>query len=142
MTEGDHAPATVATAFAFNRLLDDPQVRDHLESVGWHAGMDMFPSADDETVLSLAFRLAMDASSSPCLIFWRSDAEPHGFAVMFAEPITQPARLRPFRQRRPETIKIQPNTTVGMLYAALQGCADFVPNEWLKPVRFLCQATA
>lgn len=140
MTESNSAPATAATAFAFARQLRDPQLRARLREMGWISGMDVVPTSDAETISSLAKRIAIDASGKICLIVWESASEPSGFAVMFVESvpqaITRLKRLWP-SQRRPETISIQATTSVGMVYAHLKGCPDYMPSGWVRPVRFM-----
>lgn len=134
MTVSEDRPVTFDAAFRYVRLGRDPEFRRHLKDIGWHSGQDIVVADEAEPVTEVLDRIISDGASSPCLIAIELPAERFGFGLLFVEVLRASWRTR--LRRRADRIDSAPEASIGMLYASLGRCGEYVPNEWAKPVLF------
>lgn len=120
--------------FEFARRLADREFRDFLRSRGYRPGQAVVIAVEEESIRNVVLRIMENGNASPCLIAIPCASERFGFRLLFAQ--VGPARRRWHPSRRVPTIAITPEASIGMLYAALQPCGEFVPLEWARPVVF------
>ncbi len=126
----DEDTARLSVGLDFARRLRDRPFRTHLTGIGWRTDMHVVPALDDEPVSLVVARMMTNGTPSPCLIVVPSAAEEHGFALMFA------TRGRRSRWRRTPPIAVAAESSIGMLYAALGRCGEYIPSEWSAALRF------
>ncbi len=120
--------------FDFAKRLRSPAFRARLTTFGWRSGINVVPALDSESVNEVVARMVANQTTSPCVIAIPSVAEPHEFCLMLVAVV--PPRWMPSWRRRTPTIKVCPGASIGMLYAALRRCGEYVPSEWSRTLRF------
>jgi hypothetical protein len=133
VTRSDGTPATLASGFDFARRQRDPEFRRYLHDIGWTPEHNIVIAFDDEPVASVVARIIYNGTGTPCLIAIPHGEERFGFWMMFAEVAST---RRHWLERRPDSVPLGREANIGMLYSALQPCAEFVPSEWARPVVF------
>ncbi|MBX7265839.1 hypothetical protein KIF24_07210 [Micromonospora sp. Llam7] len=131
---------TLASGFDFARRQRDPRFREYLHRIGWTSEHHVVVAGDDEPVSAVVARIINNDTPSPCLIAIPHSGEPFGFGLMFLE-VTHAATRRSrlwhrSRTKAPGGIVISPGTSIGMLYSSGRRCAEYIPNEWTRPVVF------
>jgi hypothetical protein len=88
---------------------------------------------DDETVVAVLRRIRINETTSPCLVVIPHENEPfgHRFLIVTAAPLR-----RSWHSRKVERVPLAREASIGMLYDALTGCAEYLPGEWTRPVVF------
>lgn len=135
MTVSKDLRPAIDVGFRYASLARDPEFRHYLKTIGWHSGQDVITAAEDEPLVEVLERIIRDGSSSPCMIAIELPGERFGFGMLFAEIDNRP-RWHHLLRRRPEPIEISPDASIGMFYSSLRRCAEYVPNEWVKPITF------
>jgi hypothetical protein len=125
-TETDHK--RVAAGMAFARRTADARFRKYLLSIGWRSGQHLVFALDYEPVSDVMNLMRTNGVSTPALIVIPAEQEPFGYRYIWVVTTEDHAAA--------PRIEVAPTTTVGMLYAALQPCGEYVPAEWSQPVRF------
>lgn len=135
MTISSDRPRTFDAGFRYAKLGRDPKFRQHLRDIGWRSGQTIVMADESETVTEVLMRVFQnDDGSAPTMIAMEVESEPFGFALMFVE--LRRITWRNLLRRRASHIDIAPEATIGMLFAALGQCGEYVPNDWFKPVIF------
>jgi|SRR6266516_7511466 len=124
-TENDQK--RMSAAMAFDRQTLDARFRQHLEDIGLRNGQHIVPALDYEPVSYVMNVMRANEVPMPALIVIPAEQEPFGYRYIWVVSAgDQPAAPR---------IEVAATTTIGMLYAALQPCGEYVPAEWSQPVR-------
>jgi hypothetical protein len=125
-TENSHK--RMAASMAFGRRMADARFRRHLDRIGWRNPQRLVFALDDEPVSDVMNLMRVNGTPTPALIVIPAEQEPFGYRFIWVVSTEDhPAAPR---------LEVPPTTTVGMLYAALQPCGEYVPAEWSQPVRF------
>jgi hypothetical protein len=117
-------------AFGLLRLVRNPDFRQLLDRLGYEPGQNVVIADDEEPFLAVISRLIANGMAPPCLIAIPHEGEPLGFRFINAAVL----QTRSWRRRAP-MVEISPESSVGMIYAALQPCGEFVPSGWTQPMR-------
>jgi hypothetical protein len=82
---------------------------------------------DHEPISYLVDLIRVNETPLPALLYIPTEGAPFGYRFIWIEPAGD---------GDVPNIDISPETSIGMLYAALQPCGEYVPAEWSRPVRF------
>ena len=135
MTISNERPKTFDAGFRYAKLGRDPKFRQHLRDIGWRNEQTIVMADEAETVTAVLMRVFQNADDgAPTMIAMEMESEPFGFGLMFVE--LRRTTWRNLLRRRASHINITPEATIGMLFAALGRCGEYVPNDWFKPVIF------
>lgn len=91
--------------------------------------MPVVPAMDTDTVGEVVRRMVINQTPWPCMIAIPDENAPCDFRLFFA--LKTSAR---WRFRRPGAIHA--DAEMGMVYASLQRCGEYVPEDWTGPVLF------
>ncbi|MEV0270965.1 hypothetical protein AB0H43_19445 [Hamadaea sp. NPDC050747] len=120
MTRREAAIATSVreAACEFGRRLGDEQVRRFLRRAGWPGG-DVIVTVSEEPAEAALYRL-ITTTVPPVLVALR---RPSGFVFLTLRP------TRRWRRRRPLSLLVAPETTMGMLYDLVRREAVIAPRR-------------
>jgi hypothetical protein len=126
-TETDQQRMSADTVFSRQTL--DRRFWEHLKSVGWQDRQTMTMALDHELVSDVMDRILSMPLEWPVVIVIPTEAERFGYRFIWVFNEAADEQIAP-------PVEVSPSTSIGMLYAALQPCGEYVPSEWSQPVRF------
>ena len=116
----------VGGEFARRRI--DAKFRRYLKSIGWRSPQRTVVAFDEDRAGDVMHTVVAHWTGSPTLIFIPTPDAPYGYRFIWVE------------EGHPDdgvpTIDVSPDTSIGMLYAALHPCGEYIPADWSQPVRF------
>jgi hypothetical protein len=126
-TETDQQRMSASTAFA--RREHDKRFRKYLTSIGFQNRQDMTMAFDHEPVSDVMDIILSMPLEWPVVIVIPTESAPFGYRFIWVVKESADEHTAP-------PVEVSPTTSIGMLYAALQPCGEYVPREWSQPVRF------
>src|SRR5690348_1633008 len=106
---------------------DDFAFREYLRGIGLRNRQHLIPMLDHEPLSYLARLLERNRTPLPALVFIPTPEEAWGYRFIWVEPAGGGTDV--------PTVEVSPDTSIGMLYADLHPCADYLPEDWTTPVR-------
>jgi hypothetical protein len=126
----DAAAETFAAGFQFARRLREPEFRRVLHRIGWKSGQDVVMTVENEPVVDVISRVVFDDTDARAYIAIQDEHEPREFRFLVARVAQTDAG------DVPEAIRLGPEASIGMLYAAVSPCGTYVPTRWPQPLLF------
>jgi hypothetical protein len=127
---GEAAAETFAAGFEFAHRLREPGLRQALNRIGWASGQHVVMAVEDEPVVDVISRVEFDDTDGRAYIAIHDKNEPRDFRFLVARMAhTEDGDA-------PETIRLGPEASIGMLYAAVSPCGTYVPSHWPQPLLF------
>ncbi len=124
-TEDDFRRFSAGTDFAIRET--DDEFLEYLRGIGLTNGMHTIPMLDHEPLSYLANLLERNRPPLQALVYIPTPEAPRGYRFIWVEPAEGGVDV--------PTVEVAPDTSIGMLYAALHPCADYLPEDWSTPVR-------